>query len=89
MVWTHSKRKSRLETCLNVQSLSLELLKVSVKLGFALLQRVVGFLLQVGEQQLEAAVQRLYALNVGQSQTGIGLCSLQHFTQLVQPAGRV
>lgn len=57
---------------LKLRELQLEVVEVEVKVLLAVLQGVVGLLLQRGDKEAEAGVVRLQALDVGQAETLVG-----------------
>jgi len=57
---------------LKVCQLVLEVLEIDIKIRLAMLQGVIGFLLQCGSKEAEPSIEGLNTLNPGETQCPIG-----------------
>ena len=63
--------------------MSFEVFVVDVKVFLPVLQGIVAFLLDVGDEEVEATVEGIDALNAGETKSLIDTCALQETNDVV------
>ena len=63
-------------------------MEVNVKVGLAVLQRIVQLLLQVSDEEAEARVEGLHALDVCEAEGLVSGCHAQECCYVLQPETR-